>query len=246
MDEAMRDLEQLRERGDEQRGKKLGMLLLASSLSVAAVIALSLGMGRRVDNEADHADKLTDLVLSAPTHTEGAVSKPRDIAPETLSFPRTLGDREDPLLEATVQAAREERAALKPDARDVPHAGTLPAARLADDDTARLSRVSKHDALVAQAMTQPASTDRAPAGSEGAFVLHVVSFEDRSEADKFADTLRARQHRAFVAQADVPGRGRYYRVRVGPFATRREAETYQQAFEAAEHMHSILVTNANK
>jgi len=148
------------------------------------------------------------------------------------------------MLEATLRAARAERAGL-PGSDAVPR-DTLPAARLAQDDAARLSRVAEHDALVAQAMPKEPSTGRAPPGRDGAFVLQVVSFDDRGEADRFADALRARQHRAFVAQADVPGRGRYYRVRVGPFTTKREAESYQQSFETAEHMHTILVSNANK
>ena len=47
-------------------------------------------------------------------------------------------------------------------------------------------------------------------------------------------------------QAEVPGRGRYFRVRVGPFATRQEANEYQRSFESAERMHTILVSNATK
>jgi DedD protein len=253
MDDAMRDLEQLRERGDEQRGRKLGLLLLASSLSVAAVFALSLAMGRRVDDEGDQADALTELVLTgrgkAASPGAAAAGEPGgdDIAPETLSFPRTLSEREDPMLEATLRAARAERAALAGEPDKPVTSDTLPAARLAQDDVARLSRVAEHDALVAQAMPREASTGgRVAAGAEGAFVLHVVSFEDRGEADRFADALRARQHRAFVAQADVPGRGRYYRVRIGPFSTKREAESYQQSFESVEHMHTIVVGSANK
>jgi cell division septation protein DedD len=58
--------------------------------------------------------------------------------------------------------------------------------------------------------------------------------------------LRARSHRAFVTQAEVPGRGRFFRVRVGPFTTRKEAESYQARFEADEHMHTIVVSNAAK
>jgi cell division protein FtsN len=35
-------------------------------------------------------------------------------------------------------------------------------------------------------------------------------------------------------------------VRIGPFSTKREAESYQQSFESLEHMHTIVVASANK
>jgi cell division septation protein DedD len=76
--------------------------------------------------------------------------------------------------------------------------------------------------------------------------LQVVSYEDRHEAHTFANALRARGHKAFVAEADVPDRGRFYRVRIGPFSTRQEAISYQNRFEELEHMHTILVSNPVK
>jgi hypothetical protein len=49
-----------------------------------------------------------------------------------------------------------------------------------------------------------------------------------------------------VGVAEVPGRGRTFRVRVGPFTTRREALDYQTSFEQSERMHTILVSGASK
>ncbi|MDB4990827.1 MAG: Sporulation domain protein, partial [Myxococcaceae bacterium] len=85
-----------------------------------------------------------------------------------------------------------------------------------------------------------------PSGSEGAFTLQVVSYETRDAAERFANALRARGHRAFVTPAEVPGRGRSFRVRVGPFTTRHEALLYQSSFERDERMHGILVTSPAK
>ncbi len=42
------------------------------------------------------------------------------------------------------------------------------------------------------------------------------SFKTREEADAFAEELRMRGHKAYVLEAKVPGRGTWYRVRVGP------------------------------
>ena len=53
---------------------------------------------------------------------------------------------------------------------------------------------------------------------------------------------RSRAPRVRMA-ADVPGRGRYFRVRIGPFDSRREALDYQRKFETDERMHTLVVRN---
>ena len=55
--------------------------------------------------------------------------------------------------------------------------------------------------------------------------------------------MRGRGHSAFVVAADVPGRGRYHRVRIGPFDSRAEALRYQRDFERDERMHTLVVRN---
>jgi DedD protein len=142
-----------------------------------------------------------------------------------------------------VRAAEAEHASIV--GRPRTHASDIPAVAMAGGESERLSRAAKHDPLVAQAMPERGGAV-VPSGSEGAFTLQVVSYDTRETADRFANALRARGHRAFVTQAELPGRGRSYRVRVGPFTTRRDALAYQTSFEREERMHSIVVTSAAK
>ncbi|MFO0666516.1 MAG: SPOR domain-containing protein [Polyangiaceae bacterium] len=81
----------------------------------------------------------------------------------------------------------------------------------------------------------------APAGKEGGYQLQVSSFRTQKEASQFADNLRARGHKAYVQQADVPGRGTWFRVRVGPFATQHAAMSYRSTFEGKEHVVPFVV-----
>ena len=67
------------------------------------------------------------------------------------------------------------------------------------------------------------------------------SFRTQAEAQAFADQLRARSHKAYVVEAHVPGRGTWFRVRVGPFATQHAAATYRAGFEAREHVVPFIV-----
>jgi DedD protein len=62
----------------------------------------------------------------------------------------------------------------------------------------------------------------APPAATGAFAVQLVSTTSRAEADKLAGKLQEFAPR--VEAAEVSGKGRVYRVRVGSFETRAEAE----------------------
>lgn len=81
----------------------------------------------------------------------------------------------------------------------------------------------------------------APAGREGGYQLQVSSFRTQSEADTFSGQLRARGHKAYVVEAHVPGRGTWYRVRIGPFTSQHAAASYRSGFEGREHVVPFIV-----
>jgi cell division septation protein DedD len=58
-----------------------------------------------------------------------------------------------------------------------------------------------------------------PAG----FAVQVAFFRKREEAEGLRVTLQDRGYTSYVAAADIPGSGLYYRVRVGPFGTQEDA-----------------------
>jgi len=87
---------------------------------------------------------------------------------------------------------------------------------------------------VAAASAGPASgaaaASPAPRASrEGAFAVQVGSTPDRSEANRLALRFPGRVPK--VVTADVPGKGRWYRVQLGPFDSRDEAERYLRDLE---------------
>jgi cell division septation protein DedD len=69
----------------------------------------------------------------------------------------------------------------------------------------------------------------------------VSSFRTQTEADQFATQLRARNHKAYVMEAHVPGRGTWFRVRIGPFPTPHAAAAYRSGFEGREHVVPFIV-----
>jgi DedD protein len=64
----------------------------------------------------------------------------------------------------------------------------------------------------------------APQPEPGAFAVQVGATQERAEAERIAEKFRA--HRPRVVEAVVPGKGHWYRVKLGTFETKAEAERY--------------------
>ncbi|MFH1645588.1 MAG: SPOR domain-containing protein [Candidatus Omnitrophota bacterium] len=60
--------------------------------------------------------------------------------------------------------------------------------------------------------------------SQGAFTIQVVSYHDLSRAEEMVEKLKAEGYQAYVTPEDLEKQGRWYRVRVGNFKTKEEAE----------------------
>jgi DedD protein len=97
------------------------------------------------------------------------------------------------------------------------------------------------DPLVAATVAE--RTQSAAAGYEGRYTLQVVSYGNAEEARVFASALRKRGHAAYVTSGSVEGRGIHWRVRIGPFETRQQAQDYRTTFEREEGMNTFIVRN---
>jgi len=62
-------------------------------------------------------------------------------------------------------------------------------------------------------------------GGEGIFAIQVASFHDLSRAESLVEELKKESYRAYVSPEDLEKQGRWYRVRVGNFKTKEEAES---------------------
>ena len=191
--------------------------------------------------------RLPVLAIAAETEVEEEEDGPAEdpeIDPETLSFPATLTDTR-PEVAVAVAAATAELAHLDPVTSKPPRsediAAGLPAAVTAGPDGEVVELAAKHDPLVAA--TVPQNTKSAPAGYEGRYTLQVISYRSAEEARIFASALRKRGHAAYVTTGNVEDRGMHWRVRIGPFETRQEAQSYRTTFEREEGMNTFVVRN---
>lgn len=63
-----------------------------------------------------------------------------------------------------------------------------------------------------------------PTGDSGGFTIQIRSSPNESDARQFADSLKAAGFDAYVMRADLGAKGIWYRVRVGRFQSREEAQ----------------------
>jgi DedD protein len=255
---SVRNLEQIQEEDADSRGRRAmsgTVIVLGGACVLFAALALG---GRRSAPPAAPPDPLGDLLAQHGHAGPSASAKAAELTPSDVTFPGLLSDDKNP---TTALAA----------VRAMPSAGASQAPALASaapappPPTDRLSVVPLPAQNVLEAtpvITRPRDTltkaasdsaqitsagaPSAPAGHEGGYQLQVSSFRTQQEANDFADQLRARGHKSYVQEAHVTGRGTWFRVRVGPFATQHAAAAYRSGFETREHVVPFIVPPSSK
>ena len=81
-----------------------------------------------------------------------------------------------------------------------------------------------------------------PELSGAGLFLQLASYRERSQAQQLIDKLtRLGIPRARLVEGEVEGKGTYYRVRIGPFSTRTDAEVAKQRLEASQGFKALIV-----
>ena len=266
---AVRNLEQIQE---EESGGRTGRFfaLALVGLGGAAIVFAAVALNGRHTGVPVATDPLGELVAQ-----KGKASPAKsDLSPQDVTFPGILSDKDSPTtalaaLRVMPASARKPgepvtiatatdtapRGPLDPSAAGnvAPPAANdrlsvvpLPAKAVLDPSPV----VTKpRDVLTKAAAESAAATSTgplAPPGREGGYQLQISSFRSQSESNQFVEQLRARGHKAYVVEAHVAGRGTWYRVRVGPFATQQLASAYRAGFESKEHVVPFIVTPNGK
>lgn len=260
-----------RDEGGDGTGRRIALLGLAGVTTLGVVLALGLQVGAgSADDTAPESDPLARLDRASglapdvpPSDVAGAEpDAPPPVDTLALTFPERLQHDDRPEVAAALAAASAELRHPDP----LPYAAGAPAvptlaapiipitaaeiqermpaalpAAIAAGTGGSLARAAQHDPMVQQALPETQLGDRAPEGHDGDYTVQVISYDSPEGAHAFAAGLRARGHRAFVMQADVEGRGTVYRVRVGPFDTMAQAQSYRRGFEETERMPVIVV-----
>jgi DedD protein len=254
MDEGgVRNLDQIQESDHESKTPRAVTLTLLIVGGACAIFAGYILPGRK-STPTKAVDPLGDLVAQR-SHAGAAAPLPTDLSPHDVTFPGMLSDSDKTT--TALAAVRPNSAALSSAvpttlASPPPPTDRLPVVAIPAQNVLEASPIvtRPRDPLTKAAsdsasMVTPAAASSG-AGHEGGYQLQVSSFRSHDEADGFANQLRARGHKAYVLEAQVPGRGLWYRVRVGPFATQHAASSYRSTFESREHVVPFIIPPPGK
>ncbi|MBA2541570.1 MAG: SPOR domain-containing protein [Deltaproteobacteria bacterium] len=165
------------------------------------------------------------LVEAKPAEAKPAVeAKPVEAKPERLEK-----DRKD----------KKDKKATEPKS-DIKEPVTKPEQAMVDKP-AQVSRAKKPvaeervNADVITVLDPPKKPEPAgePDKAKPRFTLQLSSFQDKQEAETFLSSVKAAGYQAYVTEAEVSGKGTFYRVRVGKYGSLDAANNAKADVEKA-------------
>jgi len=208
-------------------GKQLVFLFMATTVVAVVIFLCGVLVGRGVRAERS----LTDASAASPTGAD----MPPPAAPTTQSGEPSPATSED-LSYAKRLQGEEPREQLKPESQSAPAP--------APDTTAEPPTPAESDADKPQAPPTkpppPPSVAASGAASGAGWVVQVAALRDRGAAVSIVQRLTRKGYQAFIVEptrgAPAPG----FRVRVGPFQERRQAEQASRRLEREEQFKPFI------
>lgn len=222
----MREIETFEESRESVLHGRGIQIALGAALAVAcAVFAAGVIVGRKGASADAHdgEDTLSRLDQALAAEEPGTPATP-------LTFHRTLVEPEAPTVSPSELAAI---GAAAPAPRNAPAAAPPPGPAIVHVD-----RSGEREERTATQEPAPAAV---PEGSDGPFTLQVASYQDEQEARRTSARLRGEGYRTFITAADIPDRGTWFRVRIGPFRSQAEVDRQRRAYEERMRAPAIVV-----
>lgn len=205
-------------------GRQIASVVVGALVILGVVFVLGLNVGRQVAGRQAAATRAGDL--------EALDRAPGPVAPAVDGSSLTFHDRlvkQKPPVQPAVAAAPAVAPPPAPTASATP--APTPASASTPTPSPPPTAIATPAATATPARTTTAAVpptpkpSPAPSGT-GAFTIQIGATQERAEADRIA--ARYRSLRPRVEVADVQGKGRWYRVRVGSFDTREAADRYRR------------------
>jgi cell division septation protein DedD len=221
-------------------GKQLVFLFMAATV-VSVVIFLCgvlVGRGVRAERASALADQTAAAIEPAPQAASAPVSTPAGSDPTAAAAPPPTADDLSYFnrLEKQTQPAENLKAAAAPvappPAAPAPVPAPPPPARAVVKETPAPKTPAPKVVPEPKAPAVAASAASAPPAGEG-YVIQVAAMKEHGDADAMAKRLSSKGYSAFVMAPGAAGPA-MYRVRVGKFKTKREAETVAARLQSEE------------
>ena len=188
-------------------GKRVALWAVLCSVGAVACFVSGVYYGRGATPVRDADTDATELVIPvAPSATATETPVPPGSDPRTAAEPTPVSE------EPPVAVPLVDRDGARTPAPPAP-APTSPAAPAAARPSTAGSRATGSD-----------QRSSPPSAGRGGYHVQLESLPTRAQAEARVRALRARKFDAYVQPTPGTARGRRFRVRVGSFATRQEAD----------------------
>jgi cell division septation protein DedD len=213
-------------------GKQLVFLFMAGTVAAVVIFLLGVFVGRGVRAQSSEVDPVmaqenASPALEVPPIASSTGGDAPASAGEDLSYPKRLASADTPREQLRSETATPDSARNAPTATDA--APSAPSSAAGASDAARKAPASS-------APDSNVSTE--PAG-EG-FAIQLAALGKREEAENIVRRLAAKGYSAYL-MAPAPGAPAVYRVRVGKFKDRREAESVSARLQREEQFKPWIV-----
>lgn len=206
-------------------GKQLVFLFMAATVVSVVIFLCGVLVGRGVRAErgdlAQNAENSAASMDVAPAPAENTIQAPANSTapgqPPTPVDELTYFDR----LEKNAPTAEKLKPAVEKEAVKAP------------EKPAAVEKPAPVKAAPPVKETAPKSTDAAPPSNPQGWAVQVAALNVRSEADAMAKRLSSKGYSAYVV-APTSSTPTMFRVRIGTFKTKREAEAMAATLQTAE------------
>ena len=256
-DRGLRDIERWRDKIEVRLdNRQVFFLFFGSALVACMLFVLGVIVGKRLESrgravspEIEDPLALLDKVATSPRQAQSGVTFPQALFGTASKASADKHAKKSPLSTPTAEdeaASRKTLALAKPGEGSAPASATLPAvvesrpapAKVAEPAPTKAKPTDVKESKPAVIPTVAAAGD---SKSKGRYTLQLSSFQDKSEAETFAQKFEG--ERPYMVVSEIPGKGTWYRVRVGDYASAKDAITAKQSFEKK---HSAIAYVAQK
>lgn len=99
------------------------------------------------------------------------------------------------------------------------------------------------DAAAKETAPAKGSFIRVKSGDNAKYSIQIGSYPKLDEASKIEGEWKEKGYPAYIMIADIPDRGRWYRVRIGGFESRQDAGRYLTDLKGNENVEALIVQN---
>ena len=250
----MRDSHRLKEKYElSLDNRQIVSLTVASLVVLGGVFVLGVAVGKKLAGEMVPEKATADLLTAVDQKTAAldAVQKDASLTfQDELTKKAPVEPKPAAVVSETVAVAPQPVALPAPAAvvAAVPVEVAVVVAKPAPAPT-KLPETPKeepvvtrtHDGGLKEAFGKAQKLPDAPPAA-GTWAVQLSAYQDRGEADRFAAGLRDKGYAPYIVEASIPGKGTWFRVRMGRFGSRDAASRYMDDFRRETSMNAIVTT----